>query len=120
MLDDPTRADQPVSDPINASLLTLLDRYPTALVFAVGGSYSPRAIPLPESVPVKDHEVVDGTRDLLDEVLPADRVVVAKMWGQARSQGVAVAPIRLVSEPLRPWNFCDRPRMTAFQRFRLK
>jgi diguanylate cyclase (GGDEF)-like protein/PAS domain S-box-containing protein len=105
MLDDPTRADQAVSDPINASLLTLLDRYPTALVFAVGGSYSPRAIPLPESVPVKDHEVVDGTRDLLDEVLPADRVVVAKMWGQARSQGVAVAPIRLVSEPQRPWNF---------------
>jgi PAS domain S-box-containing protein len=105
MLDDPTRADQAVSDPINASLLTLLDRYPTALVFAVGGSYSPRAIPLPESVPVKDHEVVDGTRDLLDEVLPADRVVVAKMWGQARSQGVAVAPIRLVSDPLHPWNF---------------
>jgi diguanylate cyclase (GGDEF)-like protein/PAS domain S-box-containing protein len=105
MLDDPNRADQAVSDPINASLLTLLERYPTALVFAVGGSYSPRAIPLPDSVPVKDHEVVDGTRDLLDEVLPADRVVVAKMWGQARSQGVAVAPIRLANDPSHPWNF---------------
>jgi diguanylate cyclase (GGDEF)-like protein/PAS domain S-box-containing protein len=102
VLAHPSASERHVTDPIESALLTLLESHPNAFVFAVGGIGSPKAIPLPESVPVQDHEVLDGTRSLLDEVLPADRVVVAKVWGEARAQGAAVAPIRLMSDPTRP------------------
>ncbi len=40
----------------------------------------------------------------MDELIPADRAVVAKLWGQARTQGAAVAVVHRVSEPDKPSN----------------
>ena len=90
------------SDGTESALLTLLDRHPEAIVFAVRGEGTPRPVPVPRTVPLGNHELVDGDRRLMDEVLPADRAVVAKLWGQARTQGAATAPVRLVNDPGHP------------------
>jgi diguanylate cyclase (GGDEF)-like protein/PAS domain S-box-containing protein len=91
-------------DAIESALLTLLERHPNAVVFAVRGEGAPKPVPVPKSVPLKHHELVEAGRKLIDEVIPADRVVVAKLWGQARTQGAAVAPVRRVSDPATPSN----------------
>ncbi|HZT64575.1 MAG TPA: sensor domain-containing diguanylate cyclase [Acidimicrobiales bacterium] len=95
--------DDPSTDPLEVALLTLLERHPDALVGAVGGDVSPWVVPIPESVPVDGHRRVDAAT-LLDVVTPADRVVVAKLWGQARAQGAASAPLRLAEDPDRQVN----------------
>jgi diguanylate cyclase (GGDEF)-like protein/PAS domain S-box-containing protein len=83
------------ADPVEAALLALLAADPGALVGTVGGEDSPRLVPVPASVPVADHPQM-GVESMLDLVEPADRVVVAKLWGQARTQGVAVGPVRRI------------------------
>jgi diguanylate cyclase (GGDEF)-like protein/PAS domain S-box-containing protein len=40
----------------------------------------------------------------MDEIVPADRAAVAKLWGQARTQGAAVISVRRVSDPENPSN----------------
>jgi diguanylate cyclase (GGDEF)-like protein/PAS domain S-box-containing protein len=97
-LESPSPVKQRENNPIETALLTLLGRHPKAIVFAVSADNTPRPIPLPDAVPVQDHELVDGTRSLLNEVAPSDRIVVAKLWGQARSRGIAVGPIRRVGQ----------------------
>jgi diguanylate cyclase (GGDEF)-like protein/PAS domain S-box-containing protein len=92
-------AEQRALDPIESALLTLLERHPTALVFAILGEGVPKPVPVPDTVPTWGHEFVDAERKLMDEIIPADRVLVAKLWGQARTQGAAVANVRLVSDP---------------------
>ena len=92
------------TDSIESALLTLLARHPDALVLAVRGEGTPRRVPVPASIPLGAHDRVDVERNLMDEVVPADRAVVAKLWGQARTQGAAMAPVRLVSDPETPSN----------------
>ncbi len=74
------------------------------MVFAVRGEGTPRAVAVPPSIPLRAHERVGVDRKLMDEVIPSDRAVVAKLWGQARTQGAAMAPLRLISAPGVPSN----------------
>jgi len=74
------------------------------MVFAVRGEGTPRAVAVPPSIPLRAHERVGVDRKLMDEVVPSDRAVVAKLWGQARTQGAAMAPLRLISDPEVPSN----------------
>ena len=46
----------------------------------------------------------EGDAQLMDEVIPADRALIAKLWGQACTQGAAVAAVRRVSDPDNPSN----------------
>ena len=73
-------------------------------MLAVRGEGTPRRVPVPASIPLGAHDHVDIERNLMDEVVPADRAVVAKLWGQARTQGAAMAPVRRVSDPETPSN----------------
>ena len=59
---------------------------------------------MPRTVPLIRHEVAEGGGQLMDQVIPADRAVVAKLWGRARTQGAAVATVRRVSDPENPSN----------------
>ena len=69
-----------------SALLTLLERHPDAIVFAVRGEGTPKPVRVPKTIPLREHErLVEADRKLMDEVIPADRVVVAKLWGQARA-----------------------------------
>lgn len=86
-------------DPVENALLTLLDRHPNARVFAVAGCGAPKIVAFPPGVPVVRQRVVKDDRNLMDHVVPPDRGAVAKLWGRARTQGVAVAAIRLLSDP---------------------
>ena len=99
------RGVQPrATDSVESALLTLLARHPDALVLAVRGEGTPRRVPIPASIPLGAHDRVDIDHNLMDEVVPADRAVVAKLWGQARTQGAAMAPVRRVSDPETPSN----------------
>ncbi len=101
----PRGTDPRALDAIESALRTLLERHPDAIVFAVRGEGAPKPVPVPKTVPLREHErLVEADRKLMDEVIPADRVVVAKLWGQARTQGAAMAPVRRVSDPATPSN----------------
>jgi len=97
-------AEARADDAIESALLTLLQRHPDGAVFAISGGGVPRPVPVPRTVPLVRHEVAQGDAQLMDEVIPADRAVVAKLWGQARTQGAAVATVRRVSDPENPSN----------------
>jgi diguanylate cyclase (GGDEF)-like protein/PAS domain S-box-containing protein len=101
---DPRRPDAPTDEVIDRGtrvLTVLLERLPGAPVAAIGAKTSPALVSVPASVPVGDHPRLKAG-SLLDIVLPADRVVVSKLWGQARSQGVACGSIRLLERPGQP------------------
>ena len=96
--------EKPGCDPIEATLQRLLARHPEAVVAAIGGDSTPVRVPLPASLASVSEREVDRTGVLLDQVVTGDRIVLAKLWGQARTQGAAVAPIRLLDEPDNPSN----------------
>jgi diguanylate cyclase (GGDEF)-like protein/PAS domain S-box-containing protein len=90
-----------VVDRITRTLTMLLDHFPHAPVAAIGGEVSPVMVPVPGSVSLGDHPVLSGI-STLDVVVPVDRVVVTKLWAQARSQGIACSPVRMLDHPERP------------------
>jgi diguanylate cyclase (GGDEF)-like protein/PAS domain S-box-containing protein len=101
---DPRRSQVPadeVVDRVTRGLTLLLEKFPRAPVAAIGGAVSPVMVSLPGSLPLGDHPPLKAA-STFDVVVPADRVVVAKLWGQARSQGVACAPVRMIERPERP------------------
>ena len=89
---------------IESALQTLLQRHPDGVVFAISGGGVPKPMPVPGTIPLVRHESASGDAQLMDEVIPADRALVAKLWGQARTQGAAVAVVRRVSDPENPSN----------------
>ena len=89
---------------IESALQTLLQRHPDGVVFAISGGGVPKPMPVPGTIPLVRHESASGAAQLMDEVIPADRALVAKLWGQARTQGAAVAVVRRVSDPENPSN----------------
>jgi diguanylate cyclase (GGDEF)-like protein/PAS domain S-box-containing protein len=99
----PPSSDTPVDvvDRIIRALTTLLERFPDAPVAAIGGLVSPVMVPVPGSLSLGDQPVLTAG-STLDVVVPADRVVVTKLWGQARSQGIACGPVRMLEHPDRP------------------
>ncbi len=76
-------------------LEALLSDHPDALVTAVAGSTVPQLVRVPDSLGIDPDRVANDPRSYIDQFEPEDRAVVAKLWGEARSRGVAVAPIRL-------------------------
>src|ERR1700730_5572133 len=101
-----SRLPAEVVDRITRALTTLLERFPDASVAAIGGLLSPVMVSVPASLSLGDHRVL-AAGSTLDAVVPADRVVVTKLWGQARSQGIACGPVRMLEHP-------DRPTMLYF------
>ncbi|MGA2930627.1 MAG: diguanylate cyclase [Acidimicrobiales bacterium] len=91
-------------DAIESALLTLLERHPDGFVFAISAEGIPKPAPVPRTVPLLRHQLVGGDVKLMDELIPADRSLVTKLWGQARTQGAAVATVRRVSDPDNPSN----------------
>jgi len=88
-------------DPIEVAFAKLVDRHPLAVIGAISGLASSRLVPLPDSVPVGSNRV-GAVGTLFDLVVPVDQVIMAKLWGQVRTQGAVVAPLRLQSHPERP------------------
>jgi diguanylate cyclase (GGDEF)-like protein/PAS domain S-box-containing protein len=105
---DPPSSHLPadVVDRITRALTTLLERFPDAPVAAIGGLISPVMVSVPASLSLGDQPVLKAG-STLDVVVPEDRVVVTKLWGQARSQGIACGPVRMLEHP-------DRPTMLYF------
>jgi PAS domain S-box-containing protein len=106
-VDERVRGGPPVApngyqhvDPIEVAFGKLVDRHPLSVIGAISGLASPKLVPVPDSVPVgRDRVGAVGT--LFDLVVPADQVIMAKLWGQVRTQGAVVAPLRLQSHPER-------------------
>ncbi|HWG72507.1 MAG TPA: sensor domain-containing diguanylate cyclase [Acidimicrobiales bacterium] len=106
-VDDDVRPSPPAAvktghgvDPIEAALRLLLQGHPGAEVAAVDGLASLADCPIPGWVRVSEDRIV-AARTMLEMVVPADRVVVARLWGQARLRGSAVGPVRLQRQPER-------------------
>jgi diguanylate cyclase (GGDEF)-like protein/PAS domain S-box-containing protein len=92
------------TDSVEATLYQLLAAHPAALVAAVGGLTTPERVALPASLAVETGHRLDDDSALLEQVVPEDRAVIAKLWGKTRVQGAAVAPVRLVADPGQPSN----------------
>ena len=101
---DVDRGDDAGVDPIEATLYRLLAAHPAAIVVAVGGMTTPQRVAMPASLLVGPQHHIDEAGSLLDQVVHDDRTVIAKLWGQTRIQGGAVAPVRLLADPDRPSN----------------
>ncbi len=93
----PTGAAPPTLD---QALSTLLADHPTAVVAAIGEDGA--TVPVPPSVPVGDgHRVVDDT-STLELVVPADRVVIVRLFAETRHRGMVSAPVRPVDDEAGP------------------
>lgn len=88
-------------DAIEQALAAMLEAHPTAEVAAIDALASPALVAVPASVGVASERIA-GARTVLELVVPADRVVAAKLWGRAHRQGVASAAVRLEGRPERP------------------
>ena len=84
---------------VEETLYRLLETHPGALVTAVAGVTDPERVAMPASLLVGTHQHLDHADPLLEQVVPEDRVVIAKVWGQTRLRGAAVAAVRLVADP---------------------
>src|SRR5579884_3366228 len=96
--------DDPDIDPLESLLRRLLDRFVDALVVAVGGDSTPERVDMPASLEIPSANQIDDMGPLIAEIVPGDRPLVAKLWGQARLRGAAVMPIRLSTDPDHPAN----------------
>src|SRR4029077_14841295 len=85
-------------DPVEAALGKLLAEHPDSIVEAVRGESAPVVVPMPPTVPIRPHQLL-GAATVLDVVVPADRAVVARLWAQARSRGIAAGSVRLLKAP---------------------
>jgi diguanylate cyclase (GGDEF)-like protein/PAS domain S-box-containing protein len=101
---DPQHSQAPADEVLDRNtraLTALLQRFPQARVAAIGGRASAILVPVPASLPLGDHPVLTAS-SMLDVVVPVDRVVIAKLWGQARSQAIACGQIRMIERPEQP------------------
>ena len=92
-------------DAIEKALAALLEAHPTAQVAAIDALASPGLVPVPPSVGVAREQMAEAPTTL-EHVVPADRVVAAKLWGQAHRHGTSCAPVRLERQPDRPGFLC--------------
>ena len=81
---------------LDVLLRDLLRDHPEALVVATSGDTAPRRVPLPESLGIDASRAPSDEGSMLERLVPEDRAVVPKLWGQARTRGAAVAPVRLI------------------------
>jgi diguanylate cyclase (GGDEF)-like protein/PAS domain S-box-containing protein len=85
------RVDGETRDTALAALLTEYADAPVAAISADG-----LFVPMPASVPLIRHEVLDA-RSALDLVVPADRVVVITAWERVRAAGASRTPVHLTA-----------------------
>jgi diguanylate cyclase (GGDEF)-like protein/PAS domain S-box-containing protein len=86
------------ADLIEASARRIAARYPDAVFAAIDVMVTPPFVPAPDSLDLPRDRFVEDPAAV--EVLrPDDRATVAQLWGQARSQGLASAAVRLGGTP---------------------
>ena len=83
-------------DALEDAFIALVGQHPDAVLGALDTSGAVTA--LPRSVPVPDAPV-KSPEELTRDLLPADRLIVAKLWGQARRAGSALGAVRRRSDP---------------------
>lgn len=83
------------------ALEALLARHPRAIVEAVQAESSPVPVPVPGSVPLRHHRLLEHDT-LLDFVVPEDQPVVARLWAEARRRGISSGTVRRRDEPSAP------------------
>lgn len=86
------------ADPVEEAFLALLEEHPDARVGAIADSPT-GLLPLPPGVPVGPQARRLAENSVADLVVPADRSVVARLWWQARTFGMASGAIRLQHDP---------------------
>lgn len=96
-----TAADEP--DALDTVLRELLDQHPFAVVSAID-SYATLTV-MPPTVPVKQHRVLqEGS--ILDLVTSEDRVLVVRLFAQARERGLATVAVHSVDDPEQAVSLC--------------
>ncbi len=84
-------------DAVNAALADLLAGHPEAIFYAIAANA--RTVPMPASVRLNGHAVIEGNHSALDLVVPSDRGVVIDTWERALKTGIARADLRLAANP---------------------
>ncbi len=94
---DVTGEDTAGEDAVDATLATVLASHPEAVFFAHDANAA--TVPMPDSLDLNGHGVIEGRRSALDMVVPQYRGVVIDTWEKARKTGVASAHVRLAADP---------------------
>jgi diguanylate cyclase (GGDEF)-like protein/PAS domain S-box-containing protein len=91
---DPSRLDHAALDLV---LGELLSRNPDAPIVAIDedGFF----VPVPGSVPLVEHQVIQGPRSSLEFVVPEDMTAIVEAWTTTRKTGAARVSIRLLRDP---------------------
>ena len=97
---DVAAMDTAGEDAVNAVLAIVLADHPEATFFA--HDINAVTVPMPDSVDLKGHDVMEGHQSALDLVIPSYRGVVIDTWEKAQKTGVATAHVRLAADPERP------------------
>jgi len=92
-----TGEDTAGEDAVDATLATVLASHPEAVFFAHDANAA--TVPMPDSLDLNGHGVIEGRRSALDMVVPQYRGVVIDTWEKARKTGVASAHVRLAADP---------------------
>ena len=77
----------------------LLSKHPEAPVVAIDedGLF----VPVPPSLPLAGHQVIQGPRTALEFVVPEDMTAIIEAWTMARKTGAARVSVRLLRDPER-------------------
>ena len=96
---DVTGADTAHKDEVNAVLTILLADHPEAVFYAIDANGV--TVPMPDSVDLNGHDLVEGHSFRLDMVIPGHKRRVIDTWEKACKTGVANAHVTLAADPER-------------------
>jgi PAS domain S-box-containing protein len=82
---------------LDGVLTGLLEQQPPARVVAIG--QNGLFVPMPATVPLHGHVVLEDASSALDLVIPEDIVAVIEAWEAARADGVATAVVHPLAIP---------------------
>jgi hypothetical protein len=91
---DPSRLDEAALDLV---LDQLLSRNPDAPVVAI--DQDGLFVPVPSSLPLLEHQVIQGPRTALEFVVAEDLTAIIEAWTTARKTGAARTSVHLLRDP---------------------
>lgn len=94
VIDDPSRVDETIVDPIELAFRRLIKRHSSAEVAAIDALASPALVAVPEALRVPREQLV-RRESMVALLADVDHPTMVRLWVRARARGAAVIPVRI-------------------------